>query len=83
MQSEKILCAVDGSPASLRAVSYASILFISDSRPKIYMIHVMEWSDKEDESVDETLATQMEQVGRKMLRSVALSSRSPENSQTW
>ena len=26
-------------------------------RPKIYMMHVLEWSDVEDESVDETLPT--------------------------
>jgi nucleotide-binding universal stress UspA family protein len=42
------------------------------------MMHVMEWSDKEDESVGEALVSQMEQEGRKMLRSVALSSRSPD-----
>ncbi len=77
-QSKKILVAVDGSLASLRALSYASTLFTSDSRTKIYMMHVMEWSDEEDESVDEALVSQMEQEGRKMLRSVALSSRNPD-----
>jgi hypothetical protein len=40
-------------------------------------MHVMEWSDEEDETVDETLESQMEQEGRKMLRGVALSSRNP------
>lgn len=77
-QSKKILVAVDGSLASLRALSYASTLFTSDSRTKIYMMHVMEWSDEEDESVDEALVSQMEQEGRKMLRSVAISSRNPD-----
>jgi urea-proton symporter len=77
-QSKKILVAVDGSLASLRALSYASTLFTSDSRSKIYIMHVMEWSDEEDESVDEALVSQMEQEGRKMLRSVALSSRNPD-----
>ncbi len=42
------------------------------------MLHVMEWSDEEDESVDEDLVSQMEQEGRKMLRSVALLSRNPD-----
>jgi nucleotide-binding universal stress UspA family protein len=37
----------------------------------------MEWSDEEDETVDEVLVSQMEQEGRKMLRGVALSSRNP------
>jgi len=78
MQSKKILVAVDGSVASLRALSYANTLFTSGSRSKIYVMHVMEWSDEEDESVDEGLVTQMEQEGRKMLRSVALSSRNPD-----
>jgi nucleotide-binding universal stress UspA family protein len=77
-QSKKILVAVDGSLASLRAFSYASTLFTSDSRSKIYMMHVMEWSDEEDESIDEALVSQMEQEGRKMLRSVAISSRNPD-----
>ncbi len=79
MQSKKILVAVDGSLASLRASSYANTLFTSESRSKIYVMHVMEWSDEEeDESVDEGLVTQMEQEGRKMLRSAALSSRNPD-----
>lgn len=78
MQSKKILVAVDGSLASLRALSYASTLFTSDSRSKIYIMHVMEWSDEEDESVDGALVSQMEQEGRKMLRSVAISSRNPD-----
>jgi nucleotide-binding universal stress UspA family protein len=77
-QSKKVLVAVDGSLASLRALSYANTLFTSNSKPKIYMMHVMEWTDEEDESVDEHLVSQMELEGRKMLRSVALSSRNPE-----
>jgi urea-proton symporter len=77
MQSKKILVAVDGSLASMRALSYANTLFASHSRPKIFLMHVMEWSDEEDETVDEVLVSQMEQEGRKMLRGVALSSRNP------
>jgi hypothetical protein len=38
----------------------------------------MEWSDEENESVDEDLVSQMEQEGRKMLRSVTLLSRNPD-----
>jgi nucleotide-binding universal stress UspA family protein len=78
LQYKNVLVAVDGSLTSLRALSYANTLFTSDSKPKIYMMHVMEWSDEEHESVvDESLVSQMEQEGRKMLRSVALSSRNP------
>jgi hypothetical protein len=68
-ESKKVLIAVDGSLASLRALSYANTLFTSNSKPKIYMMHVMEWTDEEDETVDEDLVSQMEQEGRKMLRS--------------
>jgi SSS family transporter len=75
-QTKKILVAVDGSLASLRALSYANTIFGSGPKPKIFMLHVMEWTDEEDESIDEGLVSQMEQEGRKMLRSVALSSRS-------
>lgn len=78
-QSKKILVAVDGSLASLRALSYANTLFGSGSKQKIFMMHVMEWTDEEDESIDEGLVSQMEQEGRKMLRSVALSSRSTDS----
>ncbi|MGC1135854.1 MAG: sodium/solute symporter, partial [Nitrososphaeraceae archaeon] len=77
-QSKKVLVAVDGSLASLRALSYANTLFTSNSKPKIYMMHVMEWTDEEDETIDEGLVSQMEQEGRKMLRSVALTSRNPD-----
>lgn len=42
------------------------------------MMHVMEWTDEDDETVDERLVSQMEQEGRKMLRSVALTSRNPD-----
>jgi urea-proton symporter len=78
VQSKKVLAAVDGSLASLRALSYANTLFTSNSKPKIYMMHVMEWTDEDDETVDEGLVSQMEQEGRKMLRSVALRSRDPD-----
>jgi SSS family transporter len=78
MEFKKILVAIDGSLSSLRALSYASTLFPPYITPKIYIMHVMEWSDEEDESVDDTLVSQMEQEGRKLLRNVALSSRNPD-----
>lgn len=78
MESKKILVAVDGSLSSLRALNYASILFPPYITPKIYIMHVIEWIDEEDESVDDTLVSQMEQEGRKMLRNVAISSRNPD-----
>jgi hypothetical protein len=57
VQSRKILVAVGGSLASLRALSYANSLFTSHSRAKIFLMHVMEWSDEEDETVDEALVS--------------------------
>jgi hypothetical protein len=53
--------AVDGCLTSLAALSYVNTLFSSDSTPKIYMLHVREWSDEGGESGDEALVSQMEQ----------------------
>ena len=38
----------------------------------------MEWTDEDDDAVDEGLLSQMETEGRKMLRSVALTSRNSD-----
>jgi len=51
LQSKKILFAVDGFLASLRAKLYKYFIHLW-FQVKIYMVHVMEWSDEEDESVE-------------------------------
>ncbi len=71
--SRKILVAVDGSKESLRALSYASYLFEETSPARIFLLNVIEWSDEnEDGSTDSGLAEEMEEQGRRMLRSVVI-----------
>jgi urea-proton symporter len=73
IQLKKVLVAIDGSLSSLRALSYADSIFAKNRTARVYMVHVMEWTDDEDESVDAVIVSQMEQEGRKMLRSLAIS----------
>ena len=67
---KKILIAVDGSKQSLRGLSYASFFLSENDDLKIYLVNVIEWTDENDESFDEILAGEMEERGRKMLKSV-------------
>jgi len=70
---KKVLVAVDGSIASLRALNYASQIFDDPSRAKIYILNVIEWTDEDEESVDSVLVNKMEEEGRKMLKSIIIS----------
>jgi nucleotide-binding universal stress UspA family protein len=73
IQLKKVLVAIVGSLSSLRALSYAESIFTRNRIARVYMLHVMEWTDDEDESVDAAIISQMEKEGRKMLRSLAIS----------
>lgn len=70
---KKILVAVDGSIASLRALNYASQIFDDPGRARIYILNVIEWTDEDEESVDSVLVNKMEEEGRKMLKSIIIS----------
>jgi SSS family transporter len=69
--SRKILVAVDGSKESLSALTYASYLF-EESQVRIFLLNVIEWADESDGSADERLASEMEEEGKRMLRSVMI-----------
>jgi nucleotide-binding universal stress UspA family protein len=69
--SKRILVAVDGSIYSLHALDYASRLF-DESGAMIYVSHVIEWTDEDEESFDSELSKKMEHEGRKMLPSLLL-----------
>jgi nucleotide-binding universal stress UspA family protein len=73
INAQRALVAIDGSLSSLRALSYAASLFKNNSMVRIYLIHVMEWTDEEDESVDSAIVTQMELEGRRLLKGLAMS----------
>ncbi|HKU50333.1 MAG TPA: sodium/solute symporter [Nitrososphaera sp.] len=69
--SRRILVAMDGSKESLRALNYANYLFDEASGARIFLLHVIEWSDESEEGqVDRKLAEEMEDEGRRLLRSV-------------
>lgn len=68
----KILVPVDGSARSLKALYHANYLFRGSAKVKIYLLHVIEWSDENEENIDEELASQIQEEGRLVLRSVVL-----------
>ena len=70
--SKRILVAVDGSIFSLHALDYANRLF-DEPNAMLYVIHVIEWTDDDEESFDSELSKRMEQEGRKMLTRLLLS----------
>ena len=67
----KILVPVDGSVKSLEALNNASYLF-RETGVKIYLLHVIEWSDVDEEDMDEELSTQMLDECRVILRSIVV-----------
>ncbi len=68
----KILVPVDGSIKSLKALNNANYLFRGSNLVRIYLLHVMEWSDENDENIDEELTVQMQKEGRLILRSIVV-----------
>lgn len=69
----RILVAIDGSFASLRALSYAESLFKYVPMARICLVHIMEWPDEEDGLLDSTMVSQMQQEGRRILKSLTTS----------
>jgi SSS family transporter len=72
LDARKILVAIDGSKESLRALTYASYLFEEASRARIFLLNVIEWADDSDGSLDDRLAAEMEEEGKRMLKSVMI-----------
>ena len=72
--AQKILVAVDGSISSMRALNYVNYVMKESSNIKVYLTHIIEWSDDE-ESMDEEMTLKMEQDGRKMLLGISLPSK--------
>ena len=68
----KILVPVDGSVKSLRALNHASYLFRTNSKLRIYLLHVIEWTDENDENIDDEISNQMQEQGRLILRSISI-----------
>jgi len=72
--AQKILVAVDGSVSSMRALNYVNYVMKESSNIKVYLTHIIEWTD-DDESIDEEMTLKMEQDGRRMLLGISLPSK--------
>jgi nucleotide-binding universal stress UspA family protein len=75
----RILVPVDGSPQSLRALDYAANVYsIGNNSNNSYdsvmitVLNVIEWTDEEEESMDDELALAIAEQGRRMLRSIVI-----------
>ncbi len=68
----KILVPVDGSVKSLKALDNASYLFRGAARVQIYLLHVIDWPDEQEENMDEELSSQMQEEGHLVLRSIVV-----------
>ena len=68
----KVLIPVDGSIRSFRAMNSISYLFRDAAKVKIYLLYVLEWSDEEEENMDEKMSSQMMEEGRVVLRSIVV-----------
>jgi SSS family transporter len=68
----RVLVPVDGSASSLRALHHSSYLFKGISKVRIYLLHVIEWTDEDDENIDEALYSQIREEGRLILRSIVV-----------
>lgn len=72
MPTMKILVPVDGSARSLKALYQANYLFRGAAQVRIYLLHVIEWTDENEENIDEELSEQIQEEGRLILRSVVV-----------
>lgn len=68
----KILVPVDGSVRSLKALNHASYLLKGVAHAKIYVLNVIEWSDEEEENMDEDLVHQIQNEGRRLINSLVV-----------
>lgn len=68
----RILVPIDGSPVSLKTLNHANHLFRSAARTKIYLLHVIEWPDGDEQDIDEDMSAQMLKEGRLVLRSIVV-----------
>lgn len=65
----KILVPVDGSVRSLKALNSATYMFRNQPNVRIYLLHVIDWSDDEEE-MDNSMAAQILEEGKLVLKSI-------------
>ena len=66
----RILVPIDGSSISLKALYHSNYLFRGSAQIRIYLLHVIEWS--EEEEMDSEFVAQIQEEGRLILRSVVV-----------
>ncbi|KAF6243282.1 urea active transporter [Nitrosopumilus sp. b1] len=68
----KILVPIDGSIDSLKALNHANFLLKGYAKARIHVLHVIQWTDEQEENMDEEMTVQMQEEGRRVLRSVIM-----------
>lgn len=78
---KRVLVAIDGSVESLKALNYAASIISATHATRLYLLHIIEWADVDngEEEVDEKMALQMQEEGRRMLKSVLTSKQTTKN----
>lgn len=71
--ARRILVPIDVSLQSLKALNGAVSLFSDSVKTRIFALNVIEWTDDEEESLDGEMTSKIEEEGRRMLRSVVIS----------
>ncbi|MFB5599527.1 MAG: sodium/solute symporter [Nitrososphaeraceae archaeon] len=72
---KKILVAIDGSYKSIKSLKYLEYLFENNANLKIFMVHIIEWIEQDEEILDSELIEQMEHNGRKILKSIVINNK--------
>lgn len=75
---KKILVPIDGSQQSLRALNHAANMYAPSDKVMIYLLNVIEWTDENEESLDEEITYRMKEEGRNILRSVVVPKKSKD-----
>ena len=71
----KILVAIDGSFKSIKSLNYLEYLFESQANVKIFLVHIIEWTEQKEEILDSQIIDKIENNGRMILKSIVVKDR--------
>lgn len=71
----KILVAIDGSFKSIKSLNYLEYLFESQINVKIFLVHIIEWTEQKEEILDSQIIDKIENNGRMILKSIVVKDR--------
>ncbi|HEX7818460.1 MAG TPA: universal stress protein, partial [Nitrososphaeraceae archaeon] len=71
----KILVAIDGSFKSIKSLNYLEYLFDDQMNIKIFMVHIIEWTEQEEDILDSQIQDKIEHNGRRILKSIIVRER--------